>query len=74
MAAPDLRGLRFFADETSLGIGKALAIVRTDVIHTGHKLIAGSVPLGAKDPDWMARGVCAGLDDDPGRPGPCARF
>lgn len=45
--------LRFFVDETSLGIGKALAIVRTDVVHTGHPWISHRIPLGAKDPDWM---------------------
>jgi hypothetical protein len=51
--AADPGRLRFFVDETSLGVGKALAIVRTDVVHTGHPLIAGKVPCGAPDPEWM---------------------
>ncbi|MFG2250562.1 hypothetical protein [Spirillospora sp. NPDC048823] len=48
--APD--GLRFFVDETSLGLGKVLAIARQDVIHTGHRLIP-EVPCGALDDEWM---------------------
>jgi hypothetical protein len=43
---PDPANLRFFVDESILGVGKALAIARTDVIHTGHPLIP-EVPLGA---------------------------
>jgi len=45
--------LRFFVDETSLGLGKALAIARKDVIHTGHPLIRTDVPLGALDTEWI---------------------
>lgn len=44
--------LRFFVDESALGLGKALAIARTDVIHAGHPLIP-EVPLGTLDPDWI---------------------
>ena len=44
--------LRFFFDESALGVGKALAIARTDVIHAGHPLIP-EVPLGTLDPDWI---------------------
>ena len=29
-------GFRFFVDETSLGLGKMLAIAGTDVVHPGH--------------------------------------
>ena len=44
--------LRFFVDESALGLGKVLAIAREDVIHTGHPLIP-EVPLGTLDPDWI---------------------
>jgi hypothetical protein len=49
-ADPD--NLRFFADESALGVGKALAIARTDVVHTGHPLLP-TVPYGTIDPVWM---------------------
>jgi hypothetical protein len=45
-------GLRFFVDETSLGLGKALAIARHDVVHPGHPDLP-SVPRGTLDPVWM---------------------
>lgn len=48
----DRTRLRFFVDETSLGLGKTLAMARKDVIHTGHPLIP-KVPLGTLDPDWI---------------------
>jgi hypothetical protein len=48
----DPASLRFFVDESALGLGKALAIARQDVIHAGHPLIP-AVPLGARDPDWI---------------------
>jgi hypothetical protein len=41
--------LRFFVDESALGLGKTLAIARRDVIHAGHPLIP-EVPL---DPYWI---------------------
>lgn len=44
--------LRFFVDESILGLGKALAIAREDVIHAGHPLIP-EVPTGTLDPVWM---------------------
>lgn len=44
--------LRFFVDESALGLGKVLTIARHDVIHTGHVFIP-EVPLGALDPDWI---------------------
>lgn len=52
MSGVDPDNLRFFADESALGVGKALAILRDDVIHTGHGLIP-EVPLGTTDPVWM---------------------
>lgn len=44
--------LRFFVDENALGLGKALAAARRDVVHPGHRLLP-SVPLGTLDPDWI---------------------
>ena len=44
--------LQYFVDESVLGVGKALAIVRSDLVHTGHALIP-EVPLGALDTEWM---------------------
>src|SRR3990172_11078121 len=52
--------LRFFVDESALGLGKALAIARRDVIHTGHPLIP-QVPLGALDPQWIPEVATRGL-------------
>lgn len=49
----DPNEIQFFVDETSLGLGKALAIARRDVIHTGHPLIMPDVPLGALDTEWI---------------------
>lgn len=49
---PDPSALRFYVDESALGLGKALAIARRDTIHVGHPLIP-ECPLGALDPDWM---------------------
>jgi hypothetical protein len=50
--APDPANLRFFVDESILGVGKALLFARTDVIHTGHPLIP-EVPLGSLDTVWI---------------------
>ena len=52
MSGVDPEKLRFFADESALGVGKALAILRDDVIHAGHPLLP-EVPLGTVDPAWM---------------------
>jgi hypothetical protein len=56
----DPNRLRFYADENILGLGKALAIARDDVVHPGHVLLP-DVPLGTLDPNWMpaigARGL-----------------
>lgn len=43
---------RFFADESILGVGKALSFARQDTIHTGHPLIP-EVPTGTLDPVWI---------------------
>ena len=44
--------LRWFVDESALGLGKLLAAVRDDVIYTGHPDLP-DVPLGATDLTWM---------------------
>lgn len=56
----DPASLRFFADESVLGLGKALTIARRDVIHTGHPLIP-EVPYGTLDPDWIPAVATRGL-------------
>ena len=42
----------WFVDETSLGLGKMLAIARDDVLHPGHYGLP-SVPTGTLDTVWM---------------------
>jgi hypothetical protein len=44
--------LRFYIDESALGLGKALEAARRDTIHAGHKLIP-ECPLGVVDPEWI---------------------
>lgn len=44
--------LRFFADESVLGLGKVLTPARHDFVHAGHPMIP-EVPLGALDPVWI---------------------
>lgn len=58
--APDPSALRFYVDESALGLGKALAIARRDTIHVGHPLIP-ECPLGVSDPVWMAAVAGRGL-------------
>jgi hypothetical protein len=50
--------LAWFVDETSMGLGKSLAIARRDVVHPGHWSLP-AVPTGTLDTDWMP--VVAGL-------------
>jgi len=47
-------------DETSLGLGKALAIARDDTIHIGHPLVP-ELPNGTLDPDWIPVVASKGL-------------
>ncbi|WP_031160521.1 hypothetical protein [Streptosporangium roseum] len=54
MPPTDPQSLRFFVDETSLCVGRALALLRRDVIHTHHRLIP-EVPLGTLDDDWIPK-------------------
>lgn len=52
--------LRFYVDESALGLGKALAAARSDVVHVGHPLIP-KCPLGVLDPDWIPEVAARGL-------------
>lgn len=52
--------LRFFVDESALGLGKALAAARHDTIHIGHPLIP-ECPVGTLDTDWIPRVAERGL-------------
>jgi PIN like domain len=52
---PDRKNLRFYFDESLLGVGKALAMARRDTIHVGHPLIETDFPLGALDTDWLPK-------------------
>jgi hypothetical protein len=42
---------RFFVDENTLPLGKALAAVRSDVLHPGHRRCP--IPNGALDTEWL---------------------
>lgn len=44
--------LRFYVDESALGLGKALAAARRDTVHVGHPLIP-ECPLGVLDTEWI---------------------
>lgn len=48
----DRRGIRWFADESVLGLGKLLARERDDVAYPGHPACTGLEP-GALDTEWM---------------------
>lgn len=56
----DPANLRFFVDESLLGLGKALSIARRDTIYPGHTLIP-EVPLGTLDPAWIPAVAARGL-------------
>lgn len=43
---------RFFVDENVIGLGRALAEARDDVLHPGHPDLP-DVPRGTLDPDWL---------------------
>jgi hypothetical protein len=45
--------LRWFVDATSLGVARALAQVRGDVVYPGHRRVMPGIPDDAKDQDWM---------------------
>lgn len=48
----DVASVRFYVDESALGLGKTLEAARKDVLHAGHKLIP-ECPLGTLDTDWI---------------------
>ncbi len=48
----DRHALRFYVDESALGLGKALEAARKDTIHVGHKLIP-ECPPGSLDTEWI---------------------
>jgi hypothetical protein len=50
--AADPSALRFYVDESAVGLGKALAAARRDTVHVGHPLIP-ECPFGVLDPDWI---------------------
>jgi len=52
---PDRGNLRFYFDESLLGVGKAVTIARRDTIHVGHPLIEAEFPLGVLDTEWIPR-------------------
>jgi hypothetical protein len=58
--APDPHSLRFFVDESLMGLGKALAYARTDVVYAGHALVPGA-PTGALDTEWIPVIAARGL-------------
>jgi hypothetical protein len=58
--APVAGELRFYVDESILGLGKALAYARKDVIHTGHPLIP-QAPIGATEDEWIPAVARMGL-------------
>src|SRR4051794_22002835 len=43
---------RYFVDENVIGLGRALAEARDDVVHPGHADLP-EVPLATLDPDWI---------------------
>lgn len=52
--------LRFYVDESALGLGKALTAARFDTVHVGHPLVP-ECPYGTLDPDWMPAVAARGL-------------
>ena len=58
--AADPEYLRFFVDESLLGLGKALSFARRDVVHSGHGLVTDA-PTGASDEQWIPAVAARGL-------------
>lgn len=50
--AAERESLRFYVDESALGIGKTLAAARKDTIHVGHPLMP-ECPVGVFDTEWI---------------------
>ncbi|MGH2842842.1 MAG: hypothetical protein ACRDKL_04565 [Solirubrobacteraceae bacterium] len=58
--AADPDALRFYVDESALGLGKSLAAARKDTVHVGHPLIP-ECPLGTLDTEWIPAVAARGL-------------
>ncbi|WP_204903359.1 hypothetical protein [Mycobacterium riyadhense] len=52
--------MRFYVDESAMGLGLALAAARKDTIHCGHPLIP-ECPRRADDTDWIQAVAARGL-------------
>jgi hypothetical protein len=55
-----MEALRFYVDESLLGLGKALSYARKDVTYPGH-IRFPEVQLGARDDVWIPIVAAAGL-------------
>ncbi|MCK9248127.1 MAG: hypothetical protein M0P31_04020 [Solirubrobacteraceae bacterium] len=53
--------LRFYVDESALGIGRTLVAARKDVIHVGHDLSKHVCPPGVPDTVWIPEIARRGL-------------
>jgi hypothetical protein len=51
---------RFYVDESLLGLGKALAQARSDVVYPGHAALP-ALQLGDLDEDWIPKVAAARL-------------
>jgi hypothetical protein len=51
---PDLAAVRWYFDESLLGVARILSDTRDDVIYPGHPLVP-ELPLGIADIDWIPR-------------------
>jgi hypothetical protein len=49
----DRESLRFYVDESAVGLGKTLCAARNDTVHVGHHLIP-ECPFGTPDIEWMS--------------------
>lgn len=45
--------LRFYVDESALGLGEALTVAHKDTVHAGHPLLPATCRLGADDVEWI---------------------
>jgi PIN like domain len=52
--------VRFYVDQSAMGLGLALTAARKDTIHCGHPLIP-ECPEGVLDPDWIPAVAARGL-------------
>lgn len=59
--APRQDRLRFFVDESALGLGHVLAAARLDTVYCGHPLAPPGTEPGHLDAEWMPVVASAGL-------------